>query len=89
MTALGAGVALVGYWLAYFGWESIRGPGVGLFDLIIPGRLDAAQATAQGAASQGGGTPVASSGGGKAPVPAGSVPPPRSTGPGSVNAGPY
>ena len=27
-----------GYWLGYFGWESLRGPGVGLLDLIVPGR---------------------------------------------------
>ena len=28
----------VGYTLAYFGVCSLRGPGVGLFDLVIPGR---------------------------------------------------
>lgn len=35
-----AGVAFVfaGYTLGYFGWCSLRGPGVGLLDLVIPGR---------------------------------------------------
>jgi hypothetical protein len=69
VTALGAGVVLVGYWLAYFGWESIQGPGVGLLDLIVPGRLDAKSNAIQAEQAQ---VPVASGGGVGAPVPAGS-----------------
>lgn len=34
----GGGTAFVGYWLIYFGFCSIRGPGVGFLDLIVPGR---------------------------------------------------
>lgn len=36
--ALGLGVFWIGYTLSYFGYCSVRGPGVGLFDLIVPGR---------------------------------------------------
>lgn len=36
--AVGLGLGFVGYWLAYFGYCSIKGPGVGLIDLIVPGR---------------------------------------------------
>lgn len=36
--AFGVGATFLGYWLAYFGYCSLRGPGVGLLDLIIPGR---------------------------------------------------
>ena len=35
----GIGVLWVGYTLTYFGWESLRGPGVGLLDLVVPGRF--------------------------------------------------
>lgn len=35
---LALGVGWVGYTLAYFGWCSTRGAGVGLLDLVIPGR---------------------------------------------------
>lgn len=35
---LGLGVFFIGYSLAYFGFCSVRGPGVGLLDLVIPGR---------------------------------------------------
>ena len=38
MRPAGIVVAFVGYWLAYFGFESLRGPGVGLLDLLVPGR---------------------------------------------------
>jgi hypothetical protein len=31
-------VGWVGYTLAYFGFCSLKGPGVGLLDLVIPGR---------------------------------------------------
>jgi hypothetical protein len=35
---LGLVFAFVGYTLVYFGVESVRGPGVGLLDLVVPGR---------------------------------------------------
>jgi len=35
---LGLLFGFAGYTLIYFGYESIRGPGVGLLDLIVPGR---------------------------------------------------
>lgn len=38
MGAVGLALGWVGYTLAYFGFCSIRGPGVGLLDLIVPGR---------------------------------------------------
>lgn len=38
MKPVGIAVAFVGYTLIYFGWCSTRGPGVGLLDLVIPGR---------------------------------------------------
>ena len=38
MKPVGLVLALLGYTLVYFGYESIRGPGVGFLDLIIPGR---------------------------------------------------
>jgi hypothetical protein len=34
----GLSIGFVGYWLAYFGYCSLRGAGVGLLDLVIPGR---------------------------------------------------
>lgn len=38
MSPVGLALGWVGYTLMYFGYCSLRGPGVGLFDLIIPGR---------------------------------------------------
>lgn len=38
MLPLGLAVLLGGYTLAYFGIASLRGPGTGLLDLIVPGR---------------------------------------------------
>jgi hypothetical protein len=38
MKPLGLVVVFAGYTLAYFGWCSVRGPGVGLIDLVVPGR---------------------------------------------------
>lgn len=38
MAALGLALAWTGYTLVYFGFCSTRGAGVGLFDLVIPGR---------------------------------------------------
>jgi hypothetical protein len=32
------GIAWAGYVLVWFGWETLQGPGVGLMDLIVPGR---------------------------------------------------
>jgi hypothetical protein len=42
---VGIAVAFVGYTLAYFGWYSLKGPGVGILDLIIPGRTTIIQGT--------------------------------------------
>lgn len=36
--ALGLGVVFFGYWVSLFGFASLRGPGVGFVDLIVPGR---------------------------------------------------
>jgi hypothetical protein len=38
MKPVGLLIGFVGYTLMFFGYESIRGPGVGLLDLIVPGR---------------------------------------------------
>lgn len=35
---LALGVGWIGYTLSYFGWCSLRGAGVGLMDLVVPGR---------------------------------------------------
>lgn len=39
MLPVGLAITLTGYTLIYFGVSSIRGPGVGLLDLIVPGRF--------------------------------------------------
>lgn len=39
MMPVGLAITLAGYTLMYFGIESLRGPGVGLLDLIVPGRF--------------------------------------------------
>lgn len=41
MLPVGLAVLIGGYTLAYFGWDSLQGPGVGLLDLVIPGRYGA------------------------------------------------
>lgn len=38
MKPVGILIAFAGYTIAYFGWCSLRGPGVGLVDLLVPGR---------------------------------------------------
>lgn len=38
MKPVGLALAFAGYTLAYFGWCSLRGPGVGIVDLLVPGR---------------------------------------------------
>lgn len=38
MKPVGLAFAFIGYTLVYFGWCSVRGPGVGLLDLVVPGR---------------------------------------------------
>lgn len=38
MKPLGLLIAFGGYTLAWFGWASLKGPGVGLVDLLVPGR---------------------------------------------------
>lgn len=53
MSPVGLGLTLVGYTLAYFGFCSLRGPGVGLLDLVIPGRT----VTIPSASSSAGGAP--------------------------------
>ena len=65
---MGAGLVVMfgGYWLAYFGFCSLRGPGVGLLDLIVPGR----DVTIPGSDS----TTSSSTGGGGAKLPAGTAP---------------
>jgi len=37
--AIGVATIFVGYWVGFYGWCSLKGPGVGLLDLIVPGRL--------------------------------------------------
>lgn len=39
MKLLGFAVAWAGYVLMWWGWSSIQGPGVGIMDLVIPGRV--------------------------------------------------
>jgi len=38
------GVLLGGYTLAFFGWETLKGPGIGLADLFYPSRAAATNA---------------------------------------------
>lgn len=38
MKPVGLAFAFVGYTLTLFGYYSIKGKGVGLFDLVVPGR---------------------------------------------------
>ena len=53
--ALGLGVVFFGYWVGLFGFASLRGPGVGFVDLIVPGRTPPWPA---GGSSGGGNTPA-------------------------------
>ena len=62
MPLLGLGTVWAGYTLIYFGVRSLRGPGVGLLDLVIPGRTVLVPST-------GGGTPSNSSSSGSALTP--------------------
>lgn len=55
--AVGLALVWVGYTLSYFGVCSIRGPGVGLLDLVIPGRKVVIPAGGSGA-STGSGFPA-------------------------------
>lgn len=41
MKLLGFAVAWAGYVLMWWGWSSIQGPGVGIVDLVTPGRVPA------------------------------------------------
>ena len=55
--ALGIGVVFVGYWVSLFGYCSLKGPGVGFVDLIVPGRLSGhVIPTGQGSGKTGGST---------------------------------
>lgn len=51
--ALGLGVVFFGYWVGLFGFASLRGPGVGFVDLIVPGRTVNWPAGGSGADSSG------------------------------------
>lgn len=48
MLLVGAAVLWAGYALTYFGWESLRGPGVGMLDLVVPGRFKGHASTGAG-----------------------------------------
>lgn len=39
MKLLGFGLAWAGYTLLWWGWSSLQGPGIGIMDLVIPGRV--------------------------------------------------
>lgn len=41
MKLLGFAIAWAGYTLIWWGWSSIQGPGIGIMDLVIPGRTPA------------------------------------------------
>lgn len=66
MKPLGLAVAFVGYWVAYFGWASLKGPGVGFVDLVVPGReiviYDGSGASSSGSGSSTGGGIIAEKG---------------------------
>jgi hypothetical protein len=38
---LGFAICWAGYALMWWGWSSIQGPGVGIMDLVVPGRVPA------------------------------------------------
>jgi hypothetical protein len=64
---LGLLVTFAGYTLAYFGWCSLRGPGVGLVDLLVPGRPITIPGGPEQPASKSGFAPGAGVGGGTSP----------------------
>ena len=41
MKLLGFAIAWAGYTLMWWGWSSLQGPGVGIMDLVVPGRVPA------------------------------------------------
>jgi hypothetical protein len=80
MKPAGILVAFAGYTLAYFGWCSLRGPGVGLVDLVIPGRFDAKGLTIPGSSAAAGGAwvgPPQTGTAGSGPLPAAKPPAPK------------
>lgn len=76
MKPVGLLVAFAGYWLAYFGYASLKGPGVGFIDLIVPGRDVTLYSAAATPASPGpaGSTPAK-------PLPPGTIGPAGPSGP--------
>jgi hypothetical protein len=48
VTGIGALVFLAGYTLTWFGYARLKGPGMGILDLIVPSHLGAAQAVIAG-----------------------------------------
>lgn len=48
VTGIGAFVFLAGYTLTWFGYSRLRGPGMGILDLIVPSHLPSALATIAG-----------------------------------------
>lgn len=71
MKPAGLVLAWAGYTLIYFGVCSVRGPGVGLFDLVIPGRTVLIPASSDPLAKAGivfGGTGAAGKGAGGSTV---------------------
>ena len=63
--ALGIGTVFIGYWIGLFGYCSLKGPNVGLIDLIVPGRLSGhVIPTSAGDSSGSGAVTVTPAGGG-------------------------
>ena len=54
VTGIGALVFLAGYTLTWFGYARLKGPGMGILDLIVPSHLEAALGTVAGWAPVGG-----------------------------------
>jgi len=50
---LGFAIAWAGYTLIWWGWSSLQGPGVGLMDLVIPGRVPSRSNTSASVLSSG------------------------------------
>lgn len=48
VTGIGALVFLAGYTLTWFGYARLKGPGMGILDLIVPSRIANAQAVIAG-----------------------------------------
>ena len=70
---IGLAITWVGYSLAWYGWTNLQGPGVGILDLIVPGRtpVHAQEPTTGGGAAGSGPVPLAPGPPGGAPAPGG------------------